>query len=248
MLRNLEGLRYDRKDRSTDEQVLLTSTTPLLRIAITVALAAPADLAGAAGGHHAVDDAALLAPGACQVETWFERERHRVRTLLHVAPSCRVGPVDLELSFDRIQLADSASTSSVTAQLKWATSLNEQWSAGLVAALGVQNRRPRQVGTTIVVPLTWRAGDAVLAHVNVGRDFKHAAPDSTRAGLAVEWTPLNGWSFVGERFRDGPSDFWRAGARWAVTSSMSVDVSRAAGLHGTSSAWWTAGFNWVLDR
>jgi hypothetical protein len=33
----------------------------------------------AAGGHHAVDDAALLAEGACQLETWFERVRHSAR-------------------------------------------------------------------------------------------------------------------------------------------------------------------------
>jgi hypothetical protein len=83
-------------------------------------------------------------------------------------------------------------------------------------------------------------------HGNVGRDFQRAQPDSSRAGIAVEWTASAAWSLVAERFGEGGSDFWRAGARWNITPSASVDFSRARALGGA--AWWTLGFSWVFER
>ena len=45
----------------------------------------------AAGGHHAVDDAAILSRGECEGETWFSGEAGG-RRLLHAGTNCRVGP------------------------------------------------------------------------------------------------------------------------------------------------------------
>ena len=57
--------------------------------------------AHAAGGHHAVDDAALLDVGKCKVEGWLERETGGTRTLAHAGAGCRVGPVELGLNLDK---------------------------------------------------------------------------------------------------------------------------------------------------
>jgi hypothetical protein len=202
----------------------------------------------AAGGHHAVDDAALLEPGQCQLETWWDRESGGARTLLHAGPACRVGPVEVGLNFDRVRLGGAGTTSTAGAQVKWARSVRDGWSAGVVFGIGAQDRSPGYLGSTLLVPVTWQTTETLLTHLNVGRDFRNGHPGSNRAGLALEWSPLTAWSFVAERFRESGTNFWRAGARWSFHPSMSLDFSRARGLGGSAPAWWTLGLTWVFDR
>lgn len=221
--------------------------TPALA-AVTSLAAVLVPLAHAAGGHHAVDDAALLEPGQCQVEAWFDRENGNARSLLHVGPACRVGAVEFGLNLDRARSAGAAAPTGYGAQLKWARSLHERWSAGLVLALAGQDKSPGYAGSSLVVPITWQATDSVLTHLNVGRDFRHRQPDLNRAGLALEWAPLDAGSIVAERYREGGNNFWRVGARWAVNPSTSIDLSQARGLHGRVPAWWTLGLTWVFER
>lgn len=184
--------------------------------------------ARAAGGHHAVDDAALLEPGQCQLETWWDRESGGARTMLHAGPACRVGPVELGLNVDRVRLDGTGTTSVAGAQVKWARTVDNVWSAGVVFNLAAQDHVPRYLGSTLVVPVTWQTTETLLTHVNVGRDFRHGRPDTSRAGLALEWSPLTAWSFVAERFRESGANFWRAGARWSFTPSMTLDLCRSA--------------------
>ena len=205
--------------------------------------------AHAAGGHHFVDDAALLEPGQCAVESWFERESGGGRRLLHAGPSCRVGPVELGLGFERARSGDPAGTQkSVGAELKWAHPLSETLAAGVVVSTAWQDTDPRFTGSTLMFPLTWKAGSTLLVHLNLGRDFRRQGPDSFRGGLALEWSPVASWSLVAERFREGGAGAWRAGARYTLASGTSVDVSHARGLPGGPPAWWTVGVAWVFDR
>ena len=73
----------------------------------------------AVAGHFAVDDAALLEAGQCQLDTWVEREGS-ARSLLHVGPACRIGPVELGLNADRTQSSGQKPATIVGAQIKWA--------------------------------------------------------------------------------------------------------------------------------
>lgn len=211
-------------------------------------LAAAVPRAQAAGGHHSIDDAAILEPGQCQVEAWIDRETGGVRTLRHAGPGCRIGAVELGLNLDSVRTDGSGSTTMVGAQLKWVRAIGEGWSAGVVLAIAGQDRSSHYLGSTLVVPVTWQASETLLVHVNAGRDFLHARPDSDRLGMALEWTPLAVWSFVAERFKEGGGNFWRAGVRWTATPSTSVDLSHARGLQAGAPGWWTLGVNWVFDR
>jgi len=202
----------------------------------------------AAGGHHAVDDAAILDPGQCQIEAWADRERGRVRTLMHLGPACRVGAVELGLNLDRVRVHAVGSVTIAGPQFKWAASLGNGLSAGLAVAANWQDRSPSYLGSTIVLPVTWQAGETVLVHVNAGRDLRAHASDDTRAGAAIEWTPHSSWSFVAERFREGRTNFWRAGARWVFDPALNLDLSHARSLDGKVPAWWTLGLSWVFDR
>ena len=107
---------------------------------------------------------------------------------------------------------------------------------------------PHFLGSALVVPVTWKAAETLLVHANIGRDFRHRQPDARRGGIALEWTALAAASFVAERFDEGGASFWRAGARWAVTPTLDIDFSRARGVSGAGSAWWTVGLTWVFER
>lgn len=203
--------------------------------------------AHAAGGHHAVEDAAILESGQCQLETWGDREIGGAGSLLHVGTACHIGGVELGLNLDRVHLA-RAETTIAGPQVKWATALDKHFSMGLVLSTAWQGHSPRHLGSTLVVPATWQPAETVLVHLNAGRDFRSHGTDSNRAGIALEWAPMPAWSFVAERFRESRLDFWRAGARWALTTSLNVDLSRALGSSGSAPAWWTLGLTWVFDR
>lgn len=204
--------------------------------------------ARAAGGHHAVDDAGLLEPGQCQIETWFDRELAGARQLLHVGPACRVGAVELGLNFDRVRLDGSQGETVGGAQVKWAREIGNGWSAGVVFGVAGQDRSPHDLVSTLVVPVTWEVSKTLFTHFNVGRDFRHGQVDTSRAGLAVEWTALATWSFVAECFREAEANSGRVGARWQATPSFNVDLSYARGLNGSPPAWRTLGLTWVFDR
>jgi len=209
---------------------------------------AAASASHAAGGHHAVDDAALLEPGRCQIETWHDHGLGTGRSLLHLGPACRVGAVELGVDVNRVRAAGSGTTTVTGAQVKWARAINADWSAGVVFGVAGHDGAPQFLGSALVVPVTWKASETLLAHANIGRDFRHGQSDSRRTGIALEWTALATASFVAERFDEGGASFWRAGARWAITPALDFDISRASGLGHAGSAWWTVGLTWVFSR
>lgn len=127
---------------------------PFLALGASLALMASAGRAHAAGGHHAVDDAALLEPGQCQLETWWDRETGGTRTLLHAGPACRIGTVELGLNLDRLRLDGTGTTTVAGTQIKWARPVHDSWSAGVVIGLAAQDHAPRFIGSTVVVPVT----------------------------------------------------------------------------------------------
>jgi hypothetical protein len=220
----------------------------MFREALTASIACLlASSAQAAGGHHSVDDAAILDPGRCLLETWFDHAESSAARLWHVGPACRVGAVELGLNFDAIRTSVGERTNVGGGQVKSARALTEKISIGAVVAAAWQDHSPHRIGTSVVFPLTWQATETLQVHVNAGRDFLHNAPNADHGGVAAEWSPSQQWSFVAERFRELHTDRWRLGARRALSTNVSIDLSRAQGL-GKAPSSWTAGINWVFDR
>lgn len=225
----------------------MTKPKPAAALGVLLAGLCAAAPASAAGGHHAVDDAVLLEPGQCQFEAWYDRASGGGQTLVHAGPACRLGAVEVGLNLDRSRAAGSAAARVGSVQLKWAHSLGGGWSSGLVLGLAARDRAPHEAAATVIVPLSWQAAEGLLAHVNVGRDFRRGQRDSRRAGLALEWTPSLAHSLIAERFDEGPARFRRFGVRWAWSPAANVDLSRSRGIDGGTSAW-TLGFGWVFER
>lgn len=96
-------------------------------------LALAAGAAGAAGGHHDVDDAAILPPGACEQESWFGRADGG-RQRLHAGLNCRAGPVELGVAGEHRRKGGLPAETFWGLEAKWAREL----AGGLAVGLALQ--------------------------------------------------------------------------------------------------------------
>lgn len=212
---------------------------------LALALAACCGGAHAAGGHHGVDDAALLEPGACKVEGW--RTDGRAANLLHAGTGCRVGPVELGASADHAREAD-ASTTGYALQVKWAGEVREGLSLGVSLAPGwLGHARPRHQGTALMGLATWQATDTIRLHGNLGRFEARQATGETRGGVSADWTFRPGWQVMAEGFKADGGRFVRAGLRWTPADGWTLDASRAVKTHGAGESSWTFGLTREFD-
>ena len=181
------------------------------------------------------------------METWADRFSRDSGNVLHAGGACRVQGVELGLNLDRARLSDKTVVFSGT-QIKWARPVSDTLAVGLAVAATWRNKPSGYAGSTVVVPLTWQAGDEWLVHVNVGRDFLRGDADEPRVGIAIEWMPSDSWSFVAERVRELATNYWRAGARLALMPAVTVDLSHARGINEDASSRWAVGVTWTFDR
>jgi hypothetical protein len=203
--------------------------------------------AGAAGGHHGVDDANILPAGECEQETWFTRAQGGGR-LLHAGLSCRVGPVELGVAGEHARDAGSSQTA-WNLEAKWAREVAAGFSLGaVVQPVWIAHQRPRLAGTMAAALATWNLSESLALHANFGRDFVRGSEDLPRGGVAAEWTPAEGWSLVAERYLEQRTHFARAGVRWAAGRTWSLDLTRAQRLSGPTPSNWTLGLTLGFGR
>lgn len=222
---------------------------PLLnfRHALLTTLLMAVSPADAAGGHHAVDDASLLDPGQCQLETWGTRAQDGSRSSAHLGPGCRIGPMELGLNLDRAHAAGT--DTEVGPQLKWAAPLNDDLSLGILAASAQSVHSPASARSrSLILLATWQLRDGIRVHANAGRDVWPHAQGASHAGASVEWQAAPAYSFVAERWRQAGGNAWRGGARASLGEAVNVDISRASSLRHNAPSDWTVGLTWVFAR
>ena len=181
----------------------------------------------AAGGHFDVDDATMLDAGHCQYEAWAVRAAAVSTTVAHLGPGCRVGPVEVGVNVDRWSVA-GANRTLLGPQLKWVVdpwidklSVGAAWSA----SYDVTNHgRPSQ---TFYVPFTWWAAEKLWVHANLGVDRDFGGTSWRRQGASGEWAASDRWSVIVERVKFVGDWSSRAGARFNVSDTLSVDLSAA---------------------
>jgi hypothetical protein len=183
-----------------------------------------------AAGHFDIDDAGTLDPGQCQYEVWGGRFGTAPVTDYHIGPACRVGPVELGFNIDRA-LVPGEQAWGAGPQLKW-TFMGQQEDARLSAALFFSAvwdvTHGGRAGGQFVLPVTWRALDSLYVNANLGYDWTPGSGErSGRGGLQGAWEVNDKLWLVFERFR--AADVWtsRAGVRFNLTPTISVDVSAA---------------------
>ncbi|QJW83420.1 hypothetical protein HK414_02160 [Ramlibacter terrae] len=197
-----------------------------------------AGAAFAAGGHHAVDDAAILEAGQCEVEGWASRAPAGDR-LLHAGLGCRAGPVELGVAAEAARQGGSQAAYGLSA--KWAQALGEDLSVG--ASIGPNwqaHAAPRYQGFTVAALATWTPREDLALHLNLGRDIVHRGRGLARHGLAAEWLPVQDWSFVAERYRKSaatsgaPAPAGRSPRTGARTSATRIGCAARACRTGRS--------------
>jgi hypothetical protein len=219
----------------------------MIRSGLAAALTLAAGAALAAGGHHAVDDAAILDEQRCEAEGWWGHARAGER-VWHAGAACRVGPLELGIAAERTREAgDSAMAWGL--QAKWAGEIAPGLSVGFAVAPGWQaHARPRYQGFTVAGLLTWIPAEPFAVHLNLGRDVAYRGDDASRSGVALEWTPRAGWTVLAERYVEDRSHFLRGGLRRAWGDGWSVDASRAHRLRGSGASSWTVGLTREFGR
>lgn len=221
-----------------------TATQPLLGLAL---LAVFAQGAGAAGGHHAVDDAAILDPGRCHIETWHERHRHGGGSLLHLAPACRIGMAEWTLGMERDRV-EGARDTRIIPQVKIAGD-SPVPGVSIGAALGAtrldDGRTPEDVYAYI--PVSWQPGPEFVVHVNAGYDRVRGGDRTSRFGVGADYRLTESVELILERYRQLGERFTRAGTRWNLAARISLDLSYAW-AEGSLPDRATLGLTWEFGR
>jgi hypothetical protein len=203
-----------------------------------------------AAGHFDIDDAGTLDPGQCQYEVWGGRFGTAPVTDYHLGPACRVGPVELGFNIDRAAVPGDQAYGAGP-QLKW-TFMEEQAESRLSAALFFSAvwdaTHGGRAGGQFVVPVTWHPIESLYVNANLGYDWTPGSGERTgRGGLQGAWAVHDKLYLVFERFR--AFDTWtsRAGLRFNLTPTISVDLSAArSGPDGVRG--YAIGLNQVFSR
>jgi hypothetical protein len=194
--------------------------------ALLVAGLLPAGEVRAAGGQFDVDDASLVDPQHCQVETWLLRAPGGA-TGVHLGPACRFGPVELGLNLDR-QGGASETTGFAGPQVKWVAAVwPDRLSAGLVWAAALDLRRGGRPLHTVYVPATVTVSDRLAVNLNLGTDWDGSGASGRRVGASAEWAAGPTVTVLVERGRVGGTWSSRLGGRLALTEASSIDLSIA---------------------
>lgn len=192
----------------------------------------------AAGGHHAVDDAAMLDAGSCKAEGWWAAGASAARTL-HAGAGCRVGAVELSLGTERLR-NDRATAHAWGVQVKWAHELPSGAAVGFSLAPIWQGRSAQDYqGSVAMGLLSWEAAPDLRLHLNLGRQVRHRGQDASAGGLSLDWRILADLQAMVERYRVDNSHAARAGLRWTPAKGWALDASRAQPTSGRREPTWT---------
>ena len=210
-------------------------------------LAAAAAPAWAAGGHHAVDDAAILEPRQCEAESWTAHGRG-ARPTVQAGLNCRLGPAEFGFAAEHARDPGTSATS-WQAQAKWATQLTDSLSVGASLAPTWQAQlRPHYQGITATALVSADAGHGTSVHANLGREYMHRGPGYARWGVGLEWAVRDVLVISAERFVQEGGQFLRAGLRWQAGERLMLDLSHAHHVRGEGRSTWTAAVSWQFHR
>jgi hypothetical protein len=203
--------------------------------------------AQAAGGHHAVEDAAILDPGRCHAESWTELRRGS-DYFVNVAPACRLGGLEWTLGLER-ERAGSDGAWGLAPQVKAAWPLGESaWAAGAVLAAGWRHEDRHWESRSLLVPLSLSAG-AFELHLNVGYDWQRDEPDDWRYGAAMYRHLAGAVDGVLEVFNEADTWYGQLGLRWHPGhEGASVDLGYARSESSARERWVTIGLSYEFSR
>lgn len=216
-----------------------------------IALLTAMSNAKAAGGAYVVDDAAINAPGECNIDTWYQSGRHnQPSSNASLSQDCTLkGVPNLQLGAAIGHSRDDADSE---------TQLSPQFKASLFAreALGLEwalsgaahfavNRAHAFDGGELNLPFTYQPIQALRLNLNTG--WAQAYDDGEHNhrwtwGAGVEYDLARTLTLIAERYgQRGAEQAWQAGPRFHLGKRIDVDVVVGRNLTGDRDQWLTTG-------
>lgn len=200
------------------------------------------------------DDASTMGAGACQFESWTQRNKQS--TEFWALPTCGVSN-----SLD-ITIGGGYSTTGKTDYIFQIKNLLQPittngMGVGLVSGAVAHpeiTRNANQIANYYsYIPISFSLlNDQLLIHSNIGWHYdKDIKEHNAMWGIGFE-IPFNSrWSGVGETYGDYRKDtYWQLGLRYAVIPDVFQIDSSIGGLliHPKEERWISLGFHWVFDK
>ncbi|MDO8298054.1 MAG: hypothetical protein Q7T64_00030 [Lacisediminimonas sp.] len=200
------------------------------------------------------DDARIVDPGSCQLESWVKRNQsgHEVWAL----PGCNVtGNLELTAGGAKVNNGEgSASTTLVQAKTLFRPISSNGWGAGLT--VGTVEYLPlarRSRDLYAYIPLSFSfADDAFVLHLNTGW-LREAGRGTHRLtwGLGTELALSQRSWLIAEAFgQDQGRPFFQAGWRqWLVPDRVQLDATYGdRGGGGTGEKWFSLGVRFLSPK
>jgi len=226
--------------------------TQIFRHLMTVLLLTMINAAHAARPMY-TDDARIVEPGSCQLESWVRN--NPASTERWALPGCNfTGNLELTLGGSQVREAVGAHSSSVVMQAKtlFKPLTSNSWSWG--AALGVVSdpaTGSREVYGYLPMTLSL-LDDGTFLHANLGA--KHEAVTSNKQwtwGLGVEHQINARLGLIGETFsQDKGRPFLQLGTRWwLITDRVQIDATVGNRLGAANGErWFSIGLRLLSPR
>lgn len=204
--------------------------------------------AARAGASLFVDDAATVAPGHCQLESWLRASAPgRELTLV---PACDTAGTELGLGLSDYAQPHAPRIAAFGAKRVLHAAASQRWA--VAAAIGA-NWNPRHGafdGWNLNLPLS--LADATQRshwHFNLGWNAPRHQPDAVTAGIGLERSVHADWLVLAEVFADHRNGRGaQLGLRRGFGAGHSVDVLIGDRNDDGRSPWLTLGFNFLLPR
>jgi predicted RNA binding protein YcfA (HicA-like mRNA interferase family) len=204
-----------------------------------------------AGRPMSVDDASLVSPSSCQLETWYQKQADENQ--FWFVPACNVGK-NLEMTVGLGSIDEHISRShqlSVQAKTQIKALQPNHWGVGFSLGSEVNLKHPDDQSWNINVPMSMSFfDDDLLFHANLGwkRDELEQL-NSTTWGLATEKRIVEPLTLTAEFYGDDrTSPFYQLGLKYKIFKDyIQFDMSYADQLSSKSAALYSVGFVFTMD-
>lgn len=207
--------------------------------------------ANAAGGAYVVDDAAINAPGECNLDAWYQSGRHNHSSSNAVlSQDCTLkGLPNLQLGAAIQHNRDDGNAETLLSP-QFKTPLFSREELGIQLALAGSahfafNRAHGFDGAELNLPLTYQPIETLRLNINAG--WAHAYDDGEQNhrwtwGSGVEYDLARSLTLIAERYgQQGGEQAWQAGPRLHIGERIDVDLVIGRDLTGERNQWLTTG-------
>lgn len=198
------------------------------------------------------DDARIVDPGSCQVESWQKSTDQGQEFWL--IPACNVGG-KVELALGGAYLSPKGQSNSydlvVQAKTLFRTLKTNDWGVGMAVG-AVQHL---QYGDTndwyTYVPISYSFNDQAFVHTNLGVAKKQDHHHSMTWGLGGELKLTSHLWLMGEVFGEGQQQrFVQSGLRlWLLPNRLQLDATVGNGINNQiDEPWFSFGLRWLSPQ